>query len=169
MVKTFYHISTVDTLEKIWYPRIPKNNRTPTGEEDNITPRICVSPTISHCLMGKGPTTDLYLEDSLNEDYKVEFYVYTPVGPYRVIKPSPKQIPEVNITQEHWILNRTKFELHSKIVADFGKKKLVAKIKLQNKYRKYYNNATYACILDIPYKTIKVYNRISKESSCYLW
>lgn len=165
----FYHISTNGNLEKIWYPRIPKNSRTTTGEEDSVTPRICVSPTISHCLMGKGPTTDLYLEESLKENFKMEFYVYVPTCSYRVIKPSVKQIPEVNITQEHWILDRTKFELHSKILADFGKKKLVGKYKIDSKYRKYYENATHGCILDISYKTIKRYNKISKESCVYLW
>lgn len=119
----FYHISTNGNLEKMFYPRVPKNNFTKSGFEDNQTPRICVAPSVSECLTALWMVRDDAKEELTSQNIPTEYFVYVPTGDYRIIKPTLKQVPESKFTNEHWIITRTKFELDSKIVVDIDKKK----------------------------------------------
>lgn len=86
-----YFISRTKDIKKLT-PRIPDNFFTRKGYEDNKTPRVCFSTDIGKCLMG------LSMKVSGQK-----YYVYQPDGKYKVISPTKKQVPDVEITDEKWI------------------------------------------------------------------
>lgn len=92
LVNLFFVSSEDDLHTKEAIPRIPKNYMTDNGYEDNKTPRISFSTSIDGCLMGL----------SKNISNQV-FYVYQPIGEYRIITPTIEQVPDVKITKERWI------------------------------------------------------------------
>lgn len=103
--KQLYRISSNKDLDnKIIYPSIPDNYFTKNGYEDNTTKRICFSTSINKCLMAL----------SMNCKNK-EFYVYSPCNPYKLYKPSIKEVPDSKITNEVWILEPVKLKLLGKI------------------------------------------------------
>ena len=85
-------------------PRIPKNFFTDNGFEDSTTKRVCFAGSIDKCLMGL----------SMNCTGK-EFYVHVPVGNFEVVKPTKKQVPDVGVTGEKWIMNSVKIKCIAKI------------------------------------------------------
>ena len=95
-----------DYNETIVQPKIPDNYMTQNGFEDNKTPRVCFSTSIDGCLMAL----------SQNITDKV-FYVYQPVGKYKVITPTEKQVPDVKITKERWICEPVELTSIGKIKA----------------------------------------------------
>lgn len=80
-------------------PRIPDNFFTRNGYEDNKTPRVCFSTDIGKCLMGLS-----------SRCIDKKYYVYQPDGEYKVITPTKKQVPDVEITDEKWICEKVKLK-----------------------------------------------------------
>ena len=78
MLQQYYFISDKNNIKTL-YPRIPDNFMTKNGYEDNITKRVCFSTSIGGCLAAL----------SMNCENK-EFYVYQPVGKYKIYKPTKK-------------------------------------------------------------------------------
>lgn len=106
-----YFVSKISMDDEMLKPRIPDNYLTRNGYEDNKTPRVCFSETIDGCLSGLSQNIDGW-----------ELYVHVPDGEYEVIKPTIKQVPDVNITKELWICSNVDIKCIGKIkVKDNGK------------------------------------------------
>ena len=107
-VNTSLYFISKDRLDEaeIIHPRIPDNYMTQHGYEDNKTPRISFSTSIDGCLMGLGKNVSNQV-----------FYVYQPVGKYKVITPTIDQVPDVKITKERWICEPVKLIRVGKIRA----------------------------------------------------
>lgn len=106
-----YFVSKISMDDEMLKPRIPDNYLTRNGYEDNKTPRVCFSETIEGCLSGLSQNIDGW-----------ELYVHVPDGEYEVIKPTIKQVPDVNITKELWICSNVDIKCIGKIkVKDNGK------------------------------------------------
>lgn len=98
--QNLYFLSENNMDHKVLVPRIPDNFMTKNGYEDNKTKRVCFAPTIDQCLMGL----------SMNLTNK-QFFVHT-IDPSISRKelekiiyyPTKKQVPDVKITGEIWIL-----------------------------------------------------------------
>lgn len=76
-------------------PRIPDNYLIRNGFEDATTPRVCFSTSIGKALRA--------LSQNLNG---MEFYVYIPNNSdYKVITPTKDQVPDVELTNERWVLD----------------------------------------------------------------
>jgi hypothetical protein len=90
---TYYHVSTRDYQEEqsVWSPWVPLDS----GINELEIPRICVSPTISQCLLAINYKAFYY--DRLII-YKTNAKVYYPVG-----------VNDQKITEEMWILSPIKF------------------------------------------------------------
>lgn len=91
-----------DWNETVISPRIPDNYMTQNGYEDNKTPRVCFSTSISKALRALSQKCT-----------GMELYVYTPDKPcgrntspyqYKCVTPTKEQVPDVDITEERWIL-----------------------------------------------------------------
>lgn len=106
-MKTFYFVS--EKPVKLLTPRIPHNFLTENGYEDDVTKRICVSTSIDKCLIA--------LSYSLQNK---EFYVYK-INEDKYTKPTVKQVPDVHLTDEHWIEHNIRPELYCKIKVDNAK------------------------------------------------
>ena len=93
-------------------PRVPKNFFTENGFEDNVTKRVCFAASVDKCLMGL----------SMNCKNK-EFYVHVPVGDFKIITPTKKQVPDSGVTGEKWICKPVKIKCIGKIkvIDDDGK------------------------------------------------
>lgn len=106
LLNLFFISSEGDLHETEMMPRIPNNYMTDNGYEDNKTPRISFSTSIDGCLMGLGKNVSNQV-----------FYVYQPVGKYKVITPTIDQVPDVKITKERWICEPVKLVRVGKIRA----------------------------------------------------
>lgn len=106
LLNLFFISSEGDLHETEMTPRIPNNYMTENGYEDNKTPRISFSTSIDGCLMGLGKNVSNQV-----------FYVYQPVGKYKVITPTIDQVPDVKITKERWICEPVKLVRVGKIRA----------------------------------------------------
>lgn len=96
----------------IFIPRVPVTHM---QGEDSVTKRICVAPTIEDCLSGIGLTGRLHRCLAANEDalsyvtagremYPILIAEFSDFEEY--YSPTPEQVPDVGMTNEHWILNR---------------------------------------------------------------
>lgn len=94
---------------------IPAIPATMMSEEDRNTPRICVAPTIEDCITAIGlfgtfrrclndnPDTKSYEND--DEAYPILILEFENGGEYT---PDKHQVPDVETTHEHWLLNPAK-------------------------------------------------------------
>lgn len=121
-----YHVSRVYLgLKPTFEPRIPTYM---SDEECKKTPRICVSPSVTQCLLGiQGITQLRHLAMELNSGW----YVYETKLKGR----AAKKVSDFGITEEHWILEPTQFNYVGKVVrlcrndfAIFKNKKIIAEI-----------------------------------------
>lgn len=92
---TLYHLSerTYDSRAVI-YPRIPSNYLTENHYENTKTPRICAAHSIDSCLIA--------LHQNL---VGRTFHVYTIDRPFRSMYPTIRDVPDVEITNEVWVLD----------------------------------------------------------------
>ena len=114
-------VSDTELLDGKINPRIPNNFFTKNGYEDNKTKRICFSTSIDKCLMGLSKNlTDTYLFV-----YKIDLEKSN-ITEKDIYKPSIKQVPDANITDEVWILKSIYIKHEGKIhvIKDDGKKKV---------------------------------------------
>jgi len=103
-----YHLSQNELHKEILKPRVPDNNFTRNGSENNIIPRICFSNSIQNCLMA--------LSIGL---YNKTFYVYKPNNNINIIcnkEIVEKQyVPDALITKEIWSIEETELIAVAKI------------------------------------------------------
>lgn len=90
-----YFVSEKKDFKKL-DPRIPKNERTETGIENNNIPRVCFAPSIEQCLQ------------AIHPEKGQEYYVYVPKGAlfkHKITKCLMKEVPDANLTDEYWCLD----------------------------------------------------------------
>lgn len=90
-----YHVSENKKITKLT-PRVPKNERTETGLENDTTKRICFAPSIEQCLQ------------AINVEKGKEYCVYVPkknLMYYNIYKCSDQEVPDASLTDEYWCLN----------------------------------------------------------------
>ena len=103
-----FHVSEEDLSCKILIPRIPKNCwLIDNGYEDNKTSRICVAKSIDDCLTAIGDDIkdmifNVYALEKVDEDLIVK-------------KPTKEEVPDVEVTNELWVLNKAKCKFLYKI------------------------------------------------------
>ncbi len=90
--KGIYFVSDKLQSDLVLQQRVPENYMTEHGYEDSEKKRICFSTSIDGCLTALGR--------NLEKD-KV-LYVYKPDEKIAVYKPSKKEVPDVDITDEVW-------------------------------------------------------------------
>ena len=103
--ENLFHVSSVKLANVILEPRVPDNFLVRNGYEDKTTERISVCKSIDDCLTAMSRSLK-------NKD----FYVYK-LKDTNVKKktPSVKELPDVSITNEVWLLEPSEFELVGKI------------------------------------------------------
>lgn len=90
-----FHVSEKDLDGDTLYPRVPDNYLVRNGYEDRVTRRVSFSKTVSGALRG------------LSADIKGKvFNVYSPTQSPTVVIPSIEQVPDVQITEEIWVVER---------------------------------------------------------------
>ena len=96
-----FHVSEENLNNKVLTPRIPTNSWfIDNGYEDNKTPRICVTKSIDNCLIAIG--------DDI-KDMVLNVYVLEKVDEELITKkPSKEEVPDVEVTNELWILNKAR-------------------------------------------------------------
>jgi len=103
-----YHLSQNELHKEILKPRIPDNNFTRKGYENNTIPRICFSNSIQNCLMA--------LSIGL---YNKTFYVYEPSNNIKIIDNKEivekQYVPDAFVTKEIWGIEETELIAVAKI------------------------------------------------------
>lgn len=105
-MKTFYHVSSIylgDECKLI--PKIPETISKGFGE-DSVTKRVCISPTIAQCLVGKSGVKTL--ESALQDIMQPEYFVYK-IDTNKAIP--AESVHDYGITDEHWLLEENVFTL----------------------------------------------------------
>lgn len=98
--KSYYHIVNSATSSSKNYS-IPINvPRRTLSTEDNTILRVCVADTINDCLCALGGHDDVYCWGIANNKYSI----YA-IDPELVIQPSKKLVPDVEFTNEKWLVN----------------------------------------------------------------
>lgn len=97
-----YHISTNTKIAK-FVPCISK--RTMDGEDRSV-PRICVSPTITGCMLAYGAIySDFYAWDNKkNKDTNNALWQIYDIPFKLAIRPAKKLLPDQRDTGEHWLI-----------------------------------------------------------------
>ena len=103
--ENLFHVSSVKLANVILEPRVPDNFLVRNGYEDKTAERISVCKSIDDCLTAMS-------RNLKNKD----FYVYK-LKDTNIKKkiPSIKEVPDVSITNEVWLLEPSEFELVGKI------------------------------------------------------
>lgn len=104
--KELYCISQEDLDGQTLEPRVPDNFFTQNGYEDGETPRVCFTPSVDKCLMAISQKCE-----------GIEFYVFSPeeVPEENIYKPTTKEVPDAEITDEIWITCPVKVKKVGKI------------------------------------------------------
>lgn len=108
-----YHLSEENLDNNILSPRPMDRDRVMEGENWK-TPRICVSTSIDGAVSA--------LVDSMSMPNGLELYVHTIVNAkdlfkrHKVYKPSLKQVPDADCTEEHWLKDKAKLKCIGKII-----------------------------------------------------
>lgn len=105
---SLFHVSEKDLNNKVLTPRVPRNSWfIDNGYEDGKTPRICVAKTIDNCLTALGDD----IKDMIFNVYSLE-----KADKDLITKiPTKEEVPDVEITNEIWILNEAKCKFLYKI------------------------------------------------------
>lgn len=85
-------------------PRVPPRTMI---NEDQSTPRVCVSPTVTQCLLAIDGINSLEHSAIINQHS--HWYIYQTDHP--PVKVKPHQVPDVELTNEHWITETAQFKL----------------------------------------------------------
>lgn len=90
--KMFYFVSEKDLDGVTLIPRVPDNRLIRQGYEDGKTKRVCASINVSGALAGLSKPLEgktLYVHTFTSDKYR---------------KPTEDEVPDVNISNEYWIL-----------------------------------------------------------------
>ena len=104
---SLYHLSEHNLDGQILEPRPMDKNRVMEGE-DWKKPRICVSTSIDGAVSA--------LADSLSDPFGLKLYVHVPenleelFANRQIYKPSTKQVPDAEVTGEHWLTGSARFK-----------------------------------------------------------
>ena len=107
-----YHLSEENLNGMTLFPRPMDKDRVMEGENWR-TKRICVSKSIDGAVSA--------LCDSMSLPYGLQLYVHIPTNleklfkEDKVYKPSVKQVPDADVTDEHWLKCKTTFKCIGKI------------------------------------------------------
>lgn len=105
-METFYHVSSVYLGDVFSFtPKVPETI-SKGFNEDATTKRVCVSPTIGQCLMGKSGVKTV--ESALEDIMQPEYFVYQIKTKNAVPATTVHDYP---ITHEHWLLAEEQFTL----------------------------------------------------------
>lgn len=107
-VDNLCHLSCDDLDGVTLTPRIPDNFYTLKGYEDNKIKRVCFAERVDKCLSALSRAVE-----------GREFNVYIPESPawkFWAFRPSAKQVPDVDLTGELWVLRPIKVRLFGRIV-----------------------------------------------------
>lgn len=105
-MKTFYHVSSAYLGDVFSFtPKVPETI-SKGFNEDASTKRVCVSPTIGQCLMGKSgvKTVGSALEDIMQPEYFVYEIQTKNALPATTVH-------DYSITHEHWLLGEEEFRM----------------------------------------------------------
>lgn len=105
-----FHISNKGNLN-ILYPKIPNNYFTSIGYERNDIARISFSTSIYGCLRGLS-----------NNIQNKKYFVYTPIGEYKIITPKKSEVPDIKYTDEKWILEPVRVKCIGQIIVSYPQK-----------------------------------------------
>lgn len=116
--QNLYFLSKNNMNDKMLIPRIPDNYMTRNGYEDNKTKRVCFAPSVDQCLMAlsmKLPNEEMFvhiIDPNISKKVLEKIIYY----------PTQKQVPDVKITGEIWILKPIKVFCIGKIkvIGDAG-------------------------------------------------
>lgn len=98
--KTYYHITeSKNAVDKVKHIPINVPRRT-LSTEDNTILRICVADTINNCICAIGGHDNIDMWGINGDKYTI--YAITPE---LIIKPSKKLLPDVEYTNEKWLVN----------------------------------------------------------------
>lgn len=104
---TWYHVSTNPNLPRCLTPRCPRNKYA----SEPKTRRICVSSSILGCICAR----------YISSQYKnTKLYLYKIHNTKPVVKPSIKQVGDVCLTSERWIISRSRAELIGEVDKSYG-------------------------------------------------
>jgi hypothetical protein len=95
----FFHVSSEELDQVTFFPRVPKNTLTNSGNEEGTIARVCFAPTVDQCLM------------AMCNEYGV-YNIYEPVdyGVLTVVNNTKKFVPDYIYTNEIWTVTETKFK-----------------------------------------------------------
>ncbi len=106
----YYHISTEplhtsESGEVTLKPRDYGDNR---AQEEPDDARICVAPSVPHCLIALG---------TLATEYGDNLFIYRTKN--KVVGKPSYNVPDAHITKERWLTRQTKFVLTSKVAVSY--------------------------------------------------
>lgn len=102
-----YHLSETNHNGETFYPRPMDRDRVMDGENWR-KPRICVSNSIDGSISS--------LVDSISCPYGMKLWVHIPLDlmnlfkSNKVYRPSTRQVPDAEVTGEHWLKAPAKFK-----------------------------------------------------------
>lgn len=110
-----YHVSKKNLGRKVTFePRVPKNNLTSDGTEDNEIPRICLAPTIQGCILALDPLYKL-------KDLDLFVYQVIDKGQRRLSTKSIIKydlVPDASKTKEVWFLESCQLNMVGQLHTD---------------------------------------------------
>lgn len=102
-----YHLSSRNMDGKTLVPRVPDNEFVRWGVEDGKTKRVCMGRSVGKCLVGIGRNLAGQI-----------MYVHVPdstIPSDKIVYPTRKQVPDVHLTHEVWVMKNVKLKLIGKI------------------------------------------------------
>lgn len=100
----FYHVSEAELDGKVLSPRIPSNTMVDNGFENNKVARVSFSPTIMQCILAIPRKKEGMI-----------LHVYKPSKEVLYIKPRKKDVPDIEHTEEIWVIQSVKLKKVSTI------------------------------------------------------
>ena len=97
-----FHLSLSDLNTSILKPQVPKNFLTSHKYEDSTTPRISFCRSIDGCLIGLSAN----IANTVFNVYTVDRTYTVPL----IKEPTVKEVPDVLLTREVWVLNSIKLK-----------------------------------------------------------
>lgn len=133
-----YHISREYLGDYVYLtPSIPQCRN---EKEDEHNERVCVAPTVEGCILGMygSDTMQESCERMMEDDACYQnWFLYKCSDDY-VYKPTKKQVPDVLVTDEYWVMDERGFKYVGEVFVTENDKILVTKhgknVKVANKY-----------------------------------
>ena len=121
----WFHLTHQEPDENEQFRAEPRTPRTPMPGEDRKTKRICVGPSIYHCLAGLEPSTPEYMQEHPVAIHRFRgMHVYGVPKRAKVFVPSSDLVPDASATGEGWLTKPTTLQHVGQLQApaDFSKR-----------------------------------------------